>query len=150
MNGDATFDEQIGEHFHNIAAWNKTHETGWFLSQTRTMLVMERGDDLWLAPFVTNQWLKDGLGVGVGDAPTRFGDVSYAILSHVGEGYIEAGIEPPSRLPPSRIVIRIRHPRGRPMRRVTVNDNAHGDFDPIRETVTLPSSEDRIAVRVEY
>ena len=48
------------EHFHNTAGWNKTHETGWFLCQSRIMLVMERGDELWLAPFATSQWFKDG------------------------------------------------------------------------------------------
>ena len=31
------------EHFHNMGGWNKTHETGWFLCQTRVMLVAERG-----------------------------------------------------------------------------------------------------------
>ncbi|MCX6909753.1 MAG: hypothetical protein NTY01_17165, partial [Verrucomicrobia bacterium] len=40
----------IWEHFHEVGAWNKTHETGWFLCQSRLMLVMERGEELWLAP----------------------------------------------------------------------------------------------------
>ena len=53
------------EHFHNTGGWNKTHETGWFLCQTRTMFLTERGKDLWLAPFVTNRWLKDGMEVSV-------------------------------------------------------------------------------------
>ena len=42
------------EHFHNMGGWNKTHETGWFLCQSRIMLVREHGDELWLAPFVTS------------------------------------------------------------------------------------------------
>ena len=67
-------------------AWNKTHETGWFLCQTRLMFVMERGDELWLAPFVTNNWLKDGMKVSVRNAPTRFGKVSYTIASNVAAG----------------------------------------------------------------
>jgi len=33
------------EHFNNGGGWNKTHETGWFLCQTATMFVTERGDD---------------------------------------------------------------------------------------------------------
>ena len=37
------------EHFNHSGAWDKTHETGYFLHQTRTMLVTERGDQLWLA-----------------------------------------------------------------------------------------------------
>jgi hypothetical protein len=50
------------EHFHHSGAWDKTHETGYFLHQTRTMLVTERGNQLWLAPFVTGNWLKHGAG----------------------------------------------------------------------------------------
>ena len=71
--------------------WNKTHETGWFLCQTRTMFVSERGDELWLAPFVTNHWLKDGMKVAVRNAPTRFGKVGYTITSNVGQGTNRGG-----------------------------------------------------------
>ena len=53
------------EHFHNQCGWNKTHETGWFLCQTRVMFIGERDDELWLAPFVTNHWMKDGMKVSV-------------------------------------------------------------------------------------
>ena len=40
----------LWEHFNHSGAWDKTHETGYFLHQTREMLVQERGDELWLAP----------------------------------------------------------------------------------------------------
>ena len=63
----------LWEHFHHSGAWDKTHETGYFLHQTRTMLVTERGDELWLAPFITSNWLKDGQTLSVSQAPTRFG-----------------------------------------------------------------------------
>ena len=53
-------DLSLWEHFMN-GAFNKTHETGYFLHQTRLMFVQERGDELWLAPFVTDQWLRDGI-----------------------------------------------------------------------------------------
>ena len=83
------------EHFHNTGGWNKTHETGWFLCQTRTMLITERGDELWLAPFVTHHWLKDGMKVAVRNAPTRFGKVSYSITSAAAQGQIEAVVQLP-------------------------------------------------------
>ena len=62
------------EHFHNLGGWNKTHETGWFLCQTRIMLVQERDDELRLAPFVTRNWLQDGMTVRAEQMPTTFGD----------------------------------------------------------------------------
>jgi hypothetical protein len=156
------------EHFHNGGGWNKTHETGWFLQQTRTLLLTERNDEsgttgdlayrpgrtgdlacrLWLAPFVPSQWLKDGLTVGVSHAPTQFGEVSYSIRSHVSEGYIEARIDPPRRSPPQAIVLRLRHPSGRPIRAVTVNGQPHTDFD--RECIRLAPTDATIAVRAAY
>jgi len=138
------------EHFHNMGAWNKTHETGWFLDQTRTMLLMERGDALWLAPFITSHWLKDGRTVAVRNAPTRFGPVSYRITSSVRNGVVEAAIESPARQTPKAVVIRLRHPDGRPMRAVTVNGVEHKDFDALREWVKIDDPTDRVAVRAVY
>lgn len=138
------------EHFHNIAAWNKTHETGWFLSQTRTLLLMERGKELWLAPFVTNNWLKDGMEVAVENAPTHFGMVSYRIASRTAKGEIEAVIDPPQRNPPASIVLRIRHPEGAAMKSVTVNGTPIEDFDTEREIVTISPSKGPIRVVVSY
>jgi hypothetical protein len=141
----------IWEHFHEVGGWNKTHETGWFLCQSRLMLVMERGEELWLAPFVTGEWLKDGQVVAVTNAPTRFGLVSYRIESRVKDGVIEAHIEPPKRSAPKAIVLRLRHPDGKPMRSVTVNGKAHTDFDPHKETIRIiPDGKKTISVRATY
>ncbi|MBN1490881.1 MAG: hypothetical protein JXA69_13265, partial [Phycisphaerae bacterium] len=131
-------------------AWNKTHETGYFLVQTRFMLVLERGDELWLAPLVTNNWLKDGMRIEVVAAPTRFGPVSYRIKSAVGQGRIEATIEPPTRSVPRRIVLRLRHPEGKAVRAVTVNGEDYADFDARAETIRLEPGREVIRVRAEY
>jgi hypothetical protein len=138
------------EHFRNAGGWNKTHETGWFLCQTATMFVMERGDELWLAPMITNRWLEDGQTIAVRNAPTRFGPVVYRMNSHVRDGYIEASIEPPTRTPPKRVVIRIRHPEGKPMRSVTVDGKPHQDFDASKEYVSVQPTGGRVTVRAGY
>lgn len=140
----------LWEHFHNISAWNKTHETGWFLSQTRFMLVMERGDELWLAPFVTDRWMRDGMRVSVQNAPTRFGPVGFTIVSHTDKGYIEAVIDPPTRGTPSEIVIRLRHPEGKQIQSATVNGKPHNDFDPEKQYVRIQPTSKQLTVRVRY
>jgi len=140
----------LWEHFHNQGAWNKTHETGWFLQQSRTMLVTERGEELWLAPFVTSNWLQDGMVVSVRNAPTHFGPVSYRIMSHVRDGYIEATIDRPTRNAPREVVIRLRHPDGKPMRHVTVNGERCTRFDAEREYVRVGTGSGEVTVRVEY
>ena len=138
------------EHFHNQGGWNKTHETGWFLCQTRIMLLAERGDELWLAPFVTRNWLKDGMAIRVQNAPTNFGKAGYTIQSAVDRGVIEAVIDPPQASPPSQIVLRLRHPDEKPIKDVTVNGKPHGGFDAQGEIIRLKPGLQRMLVRVAY
>jgi hypothetical protein len=139
----------LWEHFHN-GAYNKTHETGYFLYQSRTMLVTERGDQLWLAPFVTNNWLKDGMQVAISKAPTKWGQMGYRIKSHVNDGYIEAEIFPPVREMPKEIVIRLRHPEGKRISSVAVDGKKYTNFDRDKEIITLNPSKQRIVVRAIF
>lgn len=138
------------EHFGNGGAWNKPHETGWFLAQTRFMLVRENGQDLWLAPYVTTHWMKDGMAVGVENAPTQFGKVSFTITSHVNKGYIEATITPPVRSTPNSLVLRLRHPEGKPVKSMTVDGKVHTDFDAAKECIRLKAVCEPLTVRAQY
>jgi hypothetical protein len=147
---DLSFWEELEGNDIGCGAFNKTHETGWFLSQTHTMFVTERGDELWLAPFVTNHWLKDGMKVSVRNAPTRFGKVGYTITSHVAEGEIDAVVRLPVNCTAKKVVLRLRHPEGKPMQSVTVQGNPHTDFDPKKETVTFEPSGEIVTVRAAY
>lgn len=140
----------LWEHFNNTSAWNKTHETGWFLCQTATMFALDRDGDLWLAPMVTNNWLADGKRVSVSNLPTRFGPVSYSTVSAAANGHIRAEIDPPTREPFRRLVLRVRHPEGKPIRAVTVNGKSHLAFDSRTECVVIAPTKDHIVVRVEY
>lgn len=140
----------LWEHFRNVAAWNKTHETGYFLQQTRFMLAMEHGEELWLAPLVTSNWMRDGMTVSASDLPTRFGPVSYRIASHAAAGYIEATVEAPVRKPPKAVVVRLRHPDGRRMKKALVNGQMTQDFDPVRETVRIPAATGHVTVRADF
>jgi len=140
----------LWEHFHNLGGWNKTHETGWFLCQTRIMLLQERGDELWLAPFVTRNWLKHGMTVRCRNAPTNFGRAGYEIHSSADSGFIEAVVDPPTTRPLNRIVLRLRHPHEKPIRSVTVNGKNHEDYDAGAETINLKPDGKQMTIRVEY
>jgi hypothetical protein len=131
------------EHPCATAAWNKTHTTGRMVAQARQMFVMEKGHQLWLAPFVPNHYLKDGQQV-------YFGPTSYVIRSSVGKGFIEADIDPPTRNAPDEIIIRIRHPEGRLMRSVFVNNEPYRDFNAEKEYVRLKPSQKTMKIRAEY
>ncbi len=140
----------LWEHFHNQGGWNKTHETGWFLQQTRAMFITERGGELWLAPFITTGWMDDGEVVEVKNAPSNFGHVSYKIASHVKDGFIEATIAMPSRCKADAVVIRLRHPQEKKMKSVTVNGKEYKDFDAEKEIVRLKDFDGQVNVRVQY
>jgi hypothetical protein len=138
------------EHLNGSAAWNKTHETGYFLHQTRVMLVQERGNELWLAPLVPSDWLKDGQQVAVRQAPTNFGAVSYRITSHVATGAIEAEIDPPTRQQPERIVLRLRHPEGKAIKAVLLNGKVWKDFDAAAGMIRMIPSGEKLRLQVSY
>src|SRR5438445_34594 len=144
-NETLAFWEHIG-----FGDWNGVFEAGNFLRRTRMMFVMERGNELWLAPFVTNQWMHDGMRVKIHKAPTNFGPVGYRIESHIKDGYIEADIDPPTRHAVNGLVIRLRHPEEKKIRRVTVNGRATQDFDPDREIIKLKPTSERIVIRAFY
>ncbi|MCC6443994.1 MAG: NPCBM/NEW2 domain-containing protein [Armatimonadetes bacterium] len=136
------------EHFRNAGAWNKTHETGYFLHQTRLMLLMERGPDLWLTPLIPSDWLKDGKTVSLRNAPSCFGPVSYRIHSRIARGYIEAVIEPPASGELQSVVLRLRHPGGKPIRSASVNGEKVSAVS--RDTIRLKPGRGELKVRAEF
>ncbi len=142
-------DLSLWEHFVN-GAYNKTHETGYFLHQTRLMFVQERGNELWLAPFITYNWLQDGMRVAIRQAPTFFGTVAYEIVSRVGEGRIEARIEPPQRTQPEAIVIRLRHPEGKKIRSAEVTGAKEHTIDAEKDCIRIVPAGGTITVRAQY
>ncbi len=140
-------DLSLWEHFGN-GVFNKTHETSYFLSLSRTMFASERGDQLWLAPFITDNWLKNGEVVAARNVPTRFGQVSYRIESHVNEGYIEASIDPPTRELPKRIVVRLRHPDGKRIK--SISGKMSASFDPAKGIVVIKPGLHTVTIRANY
>jgi len=104
------------EHSTTRAAGHKTHERGGFCA-IPIMLVMERGDELWLAPDgdqASVQGRDEDLGLERADADSARS--ANTIRSGGCHGRIEAVIQPPKQAPPQRIVIRLRHPDGKPIR----------------------------------
>jgi len=114
----------------------------------RNMLVREQTDRLLLAQAVPQHWLADGKQVNVENAPTRFGNVSYTIDSHVDEGRISVTLDPPKRNPPAGIVLHLRHPARKPIKAATVNGVPIKQFG--NGTVTLGNVKGQTNVEVRY
>jgi hypothetical protein len=49
-----------------------------------------------------------------------------------------------------KVVLRLRHPDGKPMQSVTVQGKPHTDFDPKKETVTFEPSGEAVTVQAAY
>ncbi|MCX8066023.1 MAG: NPCBM/NEW2 domain-containing protein [Candidatus Hydrogenedentes bacterium] len=130
------------EHFHNIGAWNKTHETGWFLVQTRKMFIREDNDVLWLAPFVPSYWLEPENKVSVRNAKTYFGTVSFEIVSKPGGDELVCNIHMKRNTELAKIIVRLRHPQDKLIKNVLVNGDEYYMWNKNSSTVHLfPSSD---------
>jgi len=131
------------EHYFH-ASQHKTHEEGWFLMQTRWMLLMEEGSTLHLLRAIPRAWLGDGKRLSFEGMRSYFGPVSLRVESRLSEGYIEARyIFSPDRRP-ERLRLRVPHPDG--LRAVAADG---GRYDPETETVevTRPGQEGLIQLR---
>jgi hypothetical protein len=129
---------------------NKTHEEAWFMHQFRYMLLMEVGDDLFLARGTPRSWLEDGKQISVTRAPSYFGELTYKILSHVRNGSIEATVSPPRRNRPANLYLRLRHPERASIKRVIVNGRAWNEFNSAKEWITLPTEVSELTVTAYY
>ena len=89
----------------------------------RNMLIWEDGDTLRIANAVPREWLKPGKKIAAKDAPTLFGPASFSITSNA-DGTMRVHVVPPTRTPPAKIVIRLRHPEGRSISSVVRSDRS--------------------------
>lgn len=129
---------------------DKIFEEAAFLERFRDMLVMEDGQNLWLARATPRAWLSQGKQISVKHAPTHFGDVSYEITSSADSGKISAVVDLPKRDPPREVWLRLRHPTAAKINSVTVNGKPWTDFDPAKEVVRLHGVGNRATVSVRY
>lgn len=107
---------------------------------TKWMLVFEQygGKALWLCRATPRRWLEDGSRISVQDAPTRWGKVSFEVISRVKKGVLEANIALPSGIADTEVNLRCRLPRGYAMEAVDIDGKLWDDFDRLSETVSLP------------
>ncbi len=114
----------------------------------RHMILREEGDILLIGEAVPRAWLADGKSVNVTSAPTRFGEMSAAITSHVGSGNISVKLIPPVRIPPRRVVVTLRHPKFKPIRSITLDGQKYSNFKG--EKITLEGFTKPVTLHVSY
>ncbi len=104
----------------------------------RNLLIFESSDgSLRLGQATPRRWLEDGQRIRIDRAPTYYGPVNLEIESRAARGEIRAIIELSGRNPPAVVLLRLRHPEGRPMRSVEVNGGDWNGFDREKEWIRL-------------
>lgn len=104
----------------------------------RNMLIREvENDTLLLLQATPRAWLADGKVIEVRRAPTYYGRLSMRVESRAASGALLAEIDMPERTIPGTLLIRLRHPNGRPIRSVAVNGRPWNDFDAQKEWVRI-------------
>lgn len=91
--------------------------------EVRDSLVMEQGNTLCLARGIDRDWLADGKSVGITDAPTHWGRVSYEVKYDAAAGKLTGkivlGEQPDGAAPLTSVTLQARLPQ--PLRLASVN-----------------------------
>ncbi|MBI3910220.1 MAG: hypothetical protein HY320_04720 [Armatimonadetes bacterium] len=144
------FAEWVSDYGRGGGPLYKTPDECRFVQFMRNLLVFEEGGTLNLGMGVPRAWMTDGKVIRIEKAATCFGPMAMTITSHASEGTITASLVLPSRNPPARTFLRLRHPEGRPMRRVTVNGKDWQRFEAAKERITLPGGITRAEVIASF
>jgi hypothetical protein len=121
-----------------------------FVNRVCDMLVMEAGNELWIAPGTPRRWLEPGRPIELFSAKTVFGEVSY-VMQHDGDpDTVTAHIECKTVKKPDRIVLFVRAPFGKPIRTVMVNGRKWDNWHPDSEAINLDPSGGIFDVKVSY
>ena len=138
-----TLGDWRGDHFKSS---DEALSTWWL----RLMFLAEHGDELMVGQAIPREWFEDGKTMRVLGAQTHFGKVSLEIRSFVATGTIAIRLEPPTRNPPERIRLRVRHPDGARIRSAWVDGRPHHAIDLEREIISLEGCTEPVEVRVVY
>ncbi len=128
----------------------KTPDECNYIQFMRNMLVLEEDGALLLGMGVPQEWMTDGKHISIENASTVFGDIDMKIESHAGSGKSTAIIATDFHTLPSTILLRVRHPQGQSIERVTVNGNDWYRFDTEKETIELSPDLKEARVEVYY
>lgn len=128
----------------------KSPDEARFVNRLRDMLVLESGDDLWLASGTPRRWLASNEGIRVDEINSYFGPVAFTMKVGDEPNTITAKVRPPTRNAPKAVWLYVRAPDARPIKTVEVNGKEWTDVDLKQERIRLPKTGETINVIVRY
>jgi hypothetical protein len=127
----------------------KSPDEARFVNRLRDMLVLESGDELWLASGVPRRWLATGEGIRAKRLNSHYGPVALVLAAGQATDTIVGSVRLPPRDVPGRTWLYARVPKGR-IQRVEINGRPWQRFDADGERIELPSSKEDLAVVIQY
>jgi hypothetical protein len=134
---------------HGSGPFYKIPDEARFVSQVCDLLVMEKGNELWLANGVPQSWLEAGQKVELMNAHTEYGEVSYSLRPGKLAETIEADIQLPEGTC-SKVFLFVRSPFQKPIRQVTINGQNWKEWDADKEFVVIPQTTKNVQVTISY
>jgi hypothetical protein len=121
-----------------------------FVNRVCDMLVMEAGNELWLAPGTPKYWLEPGKTIKLYNAATIFGNVSYELRSGKRPNTIEGNISLPENISSDKVTLFVHSPFEKPIKSVLVNGKEWNNWDRNKESIVLPAKSSKTEVLVTY
>jgi hypothetical protein len=143
------FTEEFHQWRHGSGPFYKISDESRFVNRLRDALVLEKGDELWLASGTPKRWLESPEGIEVHHVETFFGPVSYDMHAGSRPGVIEATVQPPTRNPAKKTWLVARVPHGS-IYNVMLNGKRWTNFDRGLEAIELPQSNGPLKLEIHY
>lgn len=143
--GDYTFQEHT-----TGGPPDKSYEEACFLERLRHMLVWENQDSLYIARSTPREWLAPGNRIGVRNAPTGLGELSYTLESDIDHNTVRAEIDLSSRNPSTKVILTLRVPGGLRLASATVDGVACETIDAGSGTIAFASRGGRAVVVARF
>jgi hypothetical protein len=128
----------------------KTPDEAQFLVWLRTYLMTETDNILWICKGVPRKWYTEGKKIKFSGMASTFGVLDFEVESTDRYSTLCASLKLHVRKEPDEIYVRLRHPEGKPMKKVLVNGEDYHRFDRDREIVMISGSLGMAEITVQF
>jgi hypothetical protein len=135
---------------YNNTAHPKTSDEANAVMWLRYLFVYGPKDGLYLGRAIPRAWLAQAEPIGLDRVHTRWGVASVSFTPDPDANTIRAHVDLTLHATPPKIVLRFRHPEGKPIQSVRLNGQPHAGFDPDRGDVDLTGVAGSLDVEARY
>lgn len=144
------FTEEYRTWVHGSGPFYKTPDEARFVHRVCDLLVLEKGNQLWLASGTPRRWLEPGNRIKLNQACTTFGQVSFSLQPGTGAKTISAQVSAKWHERPEQFRLYVRSPSAWKMTRVRLNGKEWKEWDAEQELIYLSRGEKNQLLDIDY